>query len=156
MLLALSVAACGGRQHSALPTPQTANEALSQFLAAVKANDVTRMGNLWGDPRGPASSFLQPVRLRQQLQTIQKYLDHVGYRIIQGPVAAQPLNPTFTNVPSPDKLRDFQIELQRRECSLVMPITVVRTDRGGWLVYDVHLESAGTPGRGCRATGTGA
>jgi hypothetical protein len=124
-------------------------------MDAVKAKDLTRMGNLWGTERGPAASYMERERLKRALTTIQVYLDHKGYRIIEGPIAAQPLNPTFKNVPSMDRLRDFRIELQRPECSTVSPITLVQTNSGGWLVYDVHLESLGTPGRCPPAGGTG-
>ena len=124
-------------------------------MAAVKANDLSRMGTLWGSDRGPAVTFWDRDRLRQHLATIQKYLDHTGWRVMEGPLPAAPINPTFKNVPSADKLRDFHIELQRNNCSHVLPITVVRIDSGGWLVYDVHLEAAGNPMERCQPAGTG-
>jgi len=148
--LACSLAACGGPQRPATLVPQSPNEALKQFMEAVNANDLTRMGNLFGSDRGPASSFQDAGYLRNQLTTIQIYLKHSGYRIIEGPIPAAPLNPTFKNVPGPNKLRDCRIELQRGGCNHVLPITLVRTNSGSWLVYDVHLESAGNPSRGCR------
>ena len=155
VLLALGVAACGGARSPAPPAPQTLNEALSQFLDAVKAKDFTRMGNLWGDERGPASSFMKPDDLQRRLWTIQVYLDHTGYRVIEGPLQAQPFNPTFRNVPSPEKLREFRIELQREPCNRVVPITLVRPKSGGWLVYDVRLESVGNPRSGCQPPAPG-
>lgn len=153
-LLMLAAAACGGRPRPGALTPQTPNQALSSFMDAVKANDLTRMGDLWGSERGPASTYMDRDRLKRQLTTIQIYLDHKGYRIIEGPLPAQPLNPSFKNVPSADRLRDFRVELQRAECNTVFPVTLVQTNRGGWLVYDVHLEALGTPGR-CQAVGLG-
>ena len=156
VLLVLVGLGCGGSRHGATVTPQTPNVALAQFLDAVKANDVTRMGNLWGSPKGPASSYMNGDKLKRQLQTIHVYWDHKGYRIIEGPMRAQPLNPTFKDVPSADRLLDFRVELQRANgCVAVIPITLVRTDQGSWLVYDVHLESAGTPPLQCQPT-TGA
>ena len=128
-------------------TPQTPNEALSKFMDAVKAKDLTRMGELWGSDRGPANSYMDRDYLKRTLTTIQIYLDHKGYRIIEGPLPAQPLNPTYKNVPPMDRLRDFHVELQRAECNTVFPVTLVRTNNGGWIVYDVHLEALATPGR---------
>jgi hypothetical protein len=94
--------------------------------------------------------------LKRQLTTIQIYWNHTGYRVIEGPLAAQPLNPTFKNVPSPDRMRDFRIDLQRSNgCSQAAPITVVRTNSGGWLVYDVHLEAVGNPAARCQPSGSG-
>lgn len=151
-------AACGGsRGRLAGVSPQTPNDALAQFMEAVKANDVTRMGNLWGSQKGPASTYMDGNRLKRLLQTIHIYWDHKGYRVIEGPMPAQPLNPTFKDVPSMDRLRDFRVELQRANgCDVVVPITLVRTDQGSWLVYDVHLESAGNPAAGCQpSTGLG-
>ena len=156
VLLVLAGFGCGGAQHPGALTPQTPNEALSKFMDAVKANDLTRMGNLWGSERGPASTYMDKNNLKRQLTTIQIYWNHTGYRVIEGPLAAQPLNPTFKNVPSPDRMRDFRIDLQRSNgCSQAAPITVVRTNSGGWLVYDVHLEAAGSPGGRCQPPGSG-
>jgi hypothetical protein len=156
VLLVLAGFGCGGAQHPGALTPQTPNEALSKFLDAVKANDLTRMGNLWGSERGPASTYMDRNNLKRQLTTIQIYWNHTGYRIIEGPLAAQPMNPTFKNVPSPDRMRDFRIDLQRASgCSQAAPITVVRTNSGGWLVYDVHLEAVGSPAARCQPSGSG-
>jgi hypothetical protein len=145
LLFLLAGAACGGRARSGTPLPQSMNESLAQFLAAVKENDLQRMGRLWGTERGPAAESMNPDVMRQRLSVIQKYLDHTGYRIIEGPLLA----------PGRDDLRTFRVELQRANCSQVLPIDVVRTRSGGWLVYDVHLESAGSPGGRCQPTGTG-
>jgi hypothetical protein len=130
-------AACGGRQRSGGPLPQSMQESLTKFLAAVKANDQTRMGELWGTERGSAAGNMNANVLRQRLTVIQKYLDHTGYRILEGPML----------VPEHDDRRTFRVELQRENCNQVVPIDVVRTRSGAWLVYDVHLESLGTPGR---------
>lgn len=120
------------------------NESVSQFLSAVKANDLRRMGELWGTERGPAAQNMNADVLRQRLTVIQKYLDHSGYRIIEGPLA----------VPNNPDLRTFRVELQRAACNQVIPIDVVQTRSGGWLVYDVHLETA-TPNARCQPAGTG-
>jgi hypothetical protein len=137
LLTLAGTAACGGRPGPAAPVPQSMNESVTQFLAAVKANDQKRMGELWGTEHGPAAATMKADKLRQRLTVIQKYLDHTGYRIIEGPVL----------VPGHDELRTFRVELQRENCNQIVPIDVTRTRSGGWLVYDVHLESAGSPGR---------
>ena len=116
------------------------NESVAQFMAAVKANDLKRMGELWGTDHGPAAQSMNADVLRQRLTVIQKYLDYSGYRIIEGPLL----------VSGRDDLRTFRVELQRPNCNQVLPIDVVRTRSGGWLVYDVHLESVGSPGGRCQ------
>ena len=145
------------RPPRAIPvSPQSPNDAVSNFMSAVKANDLTRMGNLFGSPRGPASTYMNRDYLNRQLQTIHKYWDHSGYRVIEGPLPAAAINPTFKNVPSADRMRDYRIELQRSTgCVQVALLTVVQTDQGGWLVYDAHLESVGNPAARCQATGMG-
>jgi hypothetical protein len=122
------------------------NESLAQFLAAVKANDLSRMGGLWGTERGPAAQRMDAKTLRQRLTVIQKYLDHAGYRIVEGPVPA----------PARADLRTYRVELQRdRGCQHVVQIDLVVTGSGGWLVYDVHLESVGNPAATCAPPGAG-
>src|SRR4051794_16491006 len=88
--------------RTTLVSPQAPNDAVKNFMAAVKANDLTRMGNLFGSPRGPASTYMNPDYLKRQLQTIHKFWEHSGYRIIEGPLPAAAFNPTFKNVPSAD------------------------------------------------------
>jgi hypothetical protein len=115
------------------------NASVTQFLAAVKANDLKRMGELWGTERGPAAESMNPDVLRQRVTVIQKYLDHTGYRVIEGPLL----------VPGHDDRRTYRVELQRTNCNQVLPLEVIKTKSGGWLVYDVHLESAGSPSGRC-------
>ncbi len=145
LLLLAGTTACGTSHGPSTPVPQSMNESVSQFLAAVKANDQRRMGELWGTERGPAANTMNAGVLRQRLTVIQKYLDHTGYRIVEGPLL----------VPGHNDLRTYRVELQRSNCNQVLPIDVVRTHSGGWLVYDVHLESAGSPGGRCQQVGTG-
>ena len=145
VFLLLLGAACGRGSAPQTPVPQSVNAALEQFLSAVKANDLGRMGGLWGTNRGPAAQWMKSQELRQRLAVIQKYLDHVGYRIVEGPLA----------VPNRSDLRTYRVDLQRQGCNQVVPIDVVRTRSGGWLVYDVHLEAAGSPAARCQPTGSG-
>jgi len=139
ILATLFSLACGGARSEA-PAPQSVNDALTQFMAAVKANDLERMGRLWGTERGPAVRLMDGKTLQMRLTVIQRYLAHVGYRVIDGPTA-----PASGN----QALRTIRIELQREGCNAVLPIDLVRTRSGGWLVYDVHLESAGNPAARC-------
>ena len=146
VVLLLLGAACGRGSGPQAPVPQSVNAALEQFLAAVKENDLSRMGGLWGTDRGPVAQSMEQEQLRRHLTVIQKYLDHVGYRIIEGPLG----------VPNRTDLRTFRVDLQRKNgCNQAVPIDVVRTRSGGWLVYDVHLEAAGSPAARCQSTGSG-
>jgi hypothetical protein len=138
--------ACGHAKPTG-PAPTTVNEALTKFLSAVKANDLTALGNAWGTERGPASSWMKPQEMKERLTIIQMYLNHSGYRIIDGP-SGDPR--------APDQ-QTFHVELQRQNCNVVVPIDLVRTRAGGWIVKDPHLEAAGNPTRPCpgQSSGTG-
>src|SRR5260370_7397276 len=92
VLVALACLACGGGTGPQLPAPQSPQETLTLFLAAVKGNDLDRMGALWGDEHGPAKNSMKPAVLRQRLTVMRIYLDHIGYRIIEGPLPV-PGNP---------------------------------------------------------------
>ena len=142
VLLALSGLGCGSRPTA--PAPQSINETVAHFLAAVKANDLTSMGGLWGSDRGPAAGWMKPDELKMRLTVIQKYLNHDGYRVVDGPLP----------VAGHDNQRTFHVELQRAACNVVQPLDLIRTRSGGWVVYDVHLESGSPTGR-CRSSAPG-
>jgi hypothetical protein len=147
MLAALGSLGCGSRPSALTPQPQTPNAAVVQFLAAVKARDLTGMGRLWGDKDGPLRGRLADSVLTKRLTIMQIYLAHDGYRILEGPNA----------VPGRADAVTFRVELQRAQCNQVQPLDLVHTRRGGWLVNDVHLETAGNPASACkpRNSGTG-
>jgi hypothetical protein len=119
------------------------NDALGQFLDAAHANDVHKMSRVWGTSRGPASEWMSDSVLAMRMTVVQRYLSANGYRIVDGPLA----------VGGHADRRLFHVELQRRQCLHVQPIELVQASRGGWLVYDVHLESANEAGA-CPAAGT--
>jgi len=104
LLLLAGSAACGKNPGAGAPVPQSMNESVAQFLTAVKANDLTRMGQLWGTDKGPAAGNMNSGVLQQRLTVIQKYLDHTGYRIIEGPLP----------VPGRDELRTFRVSSSAR------------------------------------------
>lgn len=136
--------ACGGGAPPRPPAPQSTQETLQQFLAAVQAKDLQRMGDLWGTERGPASGWMKGPELQQRLTVIQKYLAHVGYRVVEGPLAGTDAG-----------RRTYRVELQRRRCNAMLPIDLVRAKSGGWLVFDVHLEAAGNPAAACPPADSG-
>lgn len=140
VLVALTCLACG--KGPPPPAPQTLQQTLAEFMAAVKANDLGRMKNLWGSERGPASGYMDAEYLRRSLTVFQIYLNHTDYRIVEGPLP----------IPGKDRLRTFRVELQRPTgCRVVVPIDLVRANNGSWLVNDIHLEAAGNPAAACKS-----
>src|SRR5439155_901828 len=51
VLVALGALACGSPGPDKV-APQSPQQTLTQFMSAVKANDISRMGTLWGSDRG--------------------------------------------------------------------------------------------------------
>jgi len=141
---ALAVGCGGGGGQSQVPIPATMNDALGQFLDAAHANDIHKMSRVWGTARGPASEWMSDSTLAMRMTVVQRYLSANGYRIVEGPLA----------VPGHADHRLFRVELQRSQCLHIQPIELVQANRGGWLVYDVHLESANEAGTCPGRTGT--
>ena len=139
VMLLLGAAACGGGQAPGAAGPSAMQETVTRFLAAVRANNLARMGELWGTDKGPAAGSMDPTELSQRLTVIQRYLTHSGFRFVEGPLA----------VPGNDRLRTFRVELQRSNCARVLPLDLIFTRAGTWVVYDVHLEAAGNPVAAC-------
>ena len=146
-LVLIGVALACGHGRSQGPAPVSVADALTTFLSAVKANDLTAMGKVWGTERGPAVAWMKPQEMKERLTVIQLYLNHTGYRIVDGPSG---------DARSPDQ-QTFHVELQRQNCNVVVPIDLVRTHGGGWIVKDPHLEAAGNPAKPCpgQSPGTG-
>ena len=76
--------------------------------------------------------------------TLETYLRHDGYRIIEGPLP----------VPSEPDHRLFRVELQLGQCNRIQPIEVVQARRGGWFVANVRLDSPNNLSTSCRPRGT--
>jgi hypothetical protein len=138
------LAACGGSPAPATPSPATPADALAGFLDAVRQNDLSRMGQLWGSERGPAAGWMDPEELNKRVAVMQKYLAHGGYRVVEGPMP----------IPGESRRMSFRVELRRDDCVHVQAMDVVRVDRGGWVVQDVHLGEARSPVQAC-PSGTG-
>ena len=146
VLLVLGSLGCGSRPESTTaPTPQSLNDAVVQFMAAVKAKDIERMGTLWGTERGPAADWMKPEELKMRLTVIQKYLAFDGYRILEGPLP----------VPGRDDMRAFKVEIQRQQCNTVATLDLMRTGSGRWLVSDPHLETLSNPAAACKPRNPG-
>src|SRR5437870_12603935 len=85
VLVALGALACGSPGPDKV-APQSPQQTLTQFMSAVKANDISRMGTLRGLDRGPAAGRMKSEEVRESLRVIQKYVYHAGYRLVEGPL----------------------------------------------------------------------
>ena len=142
VLVALASLACGGGAGPEKLAPQSPQETLAQFMSAVKANDLERMRTLWGSERGLASGHLKSTDVNQRLAVLQIYLNHVGYRVVEGPLP----------VPNKEDRRLLRVELQRStSCTVVVPIELARTKEGRWLVVGTDLASIPNPAAACKS-----
>lgn len=132
----LALTACGSGR--AYPAPAEPEAAVRQFLAAVQANSLTAMGEVWGTDRGPAVSYMDRQEMEQRLTVMRTYLQHDRYEFVVG------------NASGTSAERVVQVRLFRGNCRPVVPFTVVRY-RSGWLVQQMDLEAVGNPQRACPA-----
>src|SRR5947209_17881342 len=119
VLAALGGLGCGSRP--AATAPQSMNQVVEQFLGAVKAKDVQRIGELWGDQRGSAAEHMKREVLRKRTTVLQIYLANNGFRIVAGPLP----------IVGDDDRRPFRRELQRGPSNVATRSAAVRTRRGG-------------------------
>lgn len=140
MLLAAAITtvACGGRK-SGIVAPSDPEIAVRGFLNAAAANNLFAMGQLWGDTRGPASTYMDERDLEQRLTVIRVYLEHERFEILPPDAAGRPV--------AADR-RIVRVRLLRKGCTPIVPFTVERWGQG-WLVYDIDLAAAGNPTRRC-------
>ena len=136
-LTLLVATACGRQAAPRGPEPADPTSAVTQFLAAVKAHDLSAMGMLWGTAKGPAARSMPRDDLEKRLTVIQSYLVHESYAVEPGAGPGEEGNE-----------RVVRVQLTRKGCTPVVPFTVVRWG-SGWLVKAIDLEAAGNPARPC-------
>src|ERR1700719_1865737 len=99
VLAVLGGLGCGSRP--ATVAPESMNATVTQFFAAIRANDIARIGSLLGTERRPAGEWMKVEELKMRVAVIQKSLAYDGYRVLEGPLPD----------PGHDDRRTFRIEL---------------------------------------------
>ena len=135
-------AACGGGRSAPL-APVTPAATIQGFMSAVGANNLVRMGELWGTERGAAIRSMDGEELHQRLSVIRQYLRHDSYSIV-GELGSGLLGD--------ERHRIFQIRMVRHGCSRLVPFTLVEASEG-WLIQNIDLAAVGNPAAPC-APGT--
>lgn len=131
---ALALAACHRRPDVAVvPAPLAPDETVRQFLAAVNAENLDQMAQLWGTERGPSTvTFSGSADNRHdRLAIMQRTLQADSFRVR----AIEPL-------PGHETQRRIQVELMRGTQRVTVPFTLVTARTGGWLVSDIDLNRA--------------
>lgn len=128
---------CGGRSVST-PAPADPEQAVEAFMGAVKANDLRRMAELWGDQRGPALTYMKEEQLEPRLEIMRRYLQHERFVFVT----------ENTGLGLSAQRQTLRVRLFRRGCEPVVPFTLIAY-REGWLISNIDLGAAGNPRRRC-------
>lgn len=138
LMCAATLAACGGSKSAPVPPEASSEQVVRAFMKAVADSNLNRMGELWGTARGPANVTHQPPEYQKRLAVIQAWLRGDSIRVLSDlPLSGR------------DTERQVAIELHRGTCVKQIPITTVRSAKGGWLVSTVDISAAGNPARPC-------
>lgn len=134
----LLVAACAGGSGSAGSVASRSPETtVSAFLAAARDTNLILMANYWGGKSGPAAQSKQPPDYEKRIRILQKYLTSDSARLVSlGPVDGQPEQVMVS------------MRLFVGKCQNTVPFIVGKW-KDQYLVQNVDVTSAGTPGRPC-------
>lgn len=130
VLLATS-AACGRPRVAPGPTPTSPEATVGQFLAAVNADDLRRMAQLFGDEKGPVTETMHDPHLREQRMAI-----------LQRLLRSDSVHVTGTEpVPGEPRKRLLRVDLFRGDRAHAAPFTVYEQNAGGWLVQKIDIDA---------------
>ncbi len=133
VVAAFGLAACRSRSVAVAPAPETPEQTVTQFLAAVNARELDGMALLWGTERGPSTvtNPNTPDVQRRQLEIMQRVLIHDSHRLVRNePMAGDPVR------------RRFTVEMVRGNRRALVPFVLVHARTGGWLVQEIDLDVA--------------
>ena len=110
------------------PRPTSPEATVGQFLAAVNADDLRRMAELFGDQRGPSPGYMTDGARRDSIMAV---LQHV--------LADDSARVTGTNlIPAHREWRLVHVLLVQGDRRTDVPFTVLPW-RGSWLVQAIDI-----------------
>jgi hypothetical protein len=111
---------------SSLTGAATARDAATQFMGAVKAQDLQAMGAVWGTASGPARDVLEREDLDKRLVLLQQCYDHDRFQILE-----ESLGPQGT--------RNIRIQVTRGNTTRIPTFRVVQGPSNRWYVLDTDF-----------------
>ena len=115
--------------------PKTPSAAVQEFMRAVADSNLTRMAELWGTSKGPASQT-HPKDYEKRIVIMQAFLHGIKAR-------------TLGDVPSGKPgIRSVTTELAHQGCRVTLAVDVVKA-KEGWLVTNFDLAEAGKVNQPC-------
>lgn len=131
------LAACGGSGGGGAVSPDDGpSVVVSEFMQAVADSNMARMASLWGTAAGSAAETRQPADYQRRIAVMYAYLRGTRGRVL-------------ADVERSGDRAVLQVEVSRSDCRKIIPFTLVRTGRGGWLITAIELGLMGSPGRPC-------
>lgn len=109
--------------------------AVESFLAAVRAQDLQAMSNVWGTEQGLARDQLDRAELEKRELIMQCVFEHDGSRIVD-------------DSPSERGRRAIRVELTKGRAAIVRTFYVARGPSDRWYVADAEMSSQGPSCRG--------
>lgn len=135
LLLAVLALACG-RPPMPVGIEPAPEVAFGAFMQAVADSNLTRMAQLWGTGGGSAAETGRPRDYQRRVAIMYSYLRGATGRVV-GEVERTGTQSTLL------------VEFLRTGCLRRVPVTMVRTGKGGWLVQALDLGQIGVPGAAC-------
>jgi len=116
----------------------SAADAVKQFMRALTDSNLTRMGELFGNAKGPVVKT-RPEGYEKKIVIMQLTL--------HGVVAT-----TLGDVPGKNNMRRVTTQLSNHGCKVTIPIDVVKAPEG-WLVWGFDLQAAQEVNKPCEGSG---
>jgi hypothetical protein len=134
------LAGCGGNRSASVSPDLSAAQMVQAFMRAAADSNLVRMGDLWGNEKGPANLTHFPPEYEKRLAVMQVYLRGDSARVVSDMAVRGSANQ-----------RQLSVELHRGTCVMQIPMTAVRSGKG-WLLETVDISAAGNPVRPCGVT----
>lgn len=136
LVLAIGLPAAGWAQSGPAASPKAAVE---EFIRAASDSNLTRMAELWGTDKGPASATGRPDRYGEKIIIMQAFMQGVSVRAL-GEIPGEKGN-----------RRQVTTEISRGPCRVMVPVIVTQV-RGGWIVNQFDLERVADVNKPCEGS----
>ena len=111
---------------SAVPGAPSPREAVDEFLAAVRTQDIQTMVIKWGFEKGPARDGDKKDQLEKSALIMQCYLSHQSFRVLN-------------DAPGEGGRRVFRVELTNGPATRATNFVTVQGPRSRWYVESADL-----------------
>jgi hypothetical protein len=126
IVVVLSACSRAPSPGSSMTGGATARDAATQFMNAVKAQDLMAMGSVWGNSRGPARETLERSDLDARLVLLQQCYNHDRFQILDDSSA-------------PSGGRIVRVQITRGNVTRTPSFRIVTGPSNRWYVEDTDF-----------------